>query len=77
MYKEIDIKWEDHWFEDTCVTPESIKNVKPMVHSTRGYLLHENRRMLCVAHTVQEDGQGCEVTYIMKKNIKYRSDKEQ
>lgn len=74
MYPEITVRWTDHWFSDECVLPSDLSKMKPMTHTTHGFLFAENKIMIAVAATVQEDKQGCEVTYIMKKNIVSRSD---
>lgn len=74
MYPEISLRWTDHWFDDTCVLPSELDKMKPMTHTTHGFLLAENKTMIAVAATIQEDQRGCEVTYIMKKNIVSRSD---
>lgn len=68
-------KWLDHWFDDQVIDPKDLKKVKPMEHTTHGFKVSENKQMLVICQTAQEDGRYGECIYIVKKLITYRSDK--
>jgi len=49
---------------------------KPIIRETGGYLVHENKRVIVLAGTIEQDGTLTECNFLMKKLIIKRSDKE-
>ena len=72
----ITVVWNDHFFDDADFDPNTIKKQRPLVITTKGFMAGENKQMLIVCQNQLEDGKLSECTYIMKRCIVRRSDKE-
>jgi len=75
----ITVKWGDHFCTGTNEPHELkdiIKMAKPAIRETSGYLVYENKRMLAIAGTIEEDGTVTEVNFFIKRAILSRSDKD-
>jgi hypothetical protein len=46
-----------------------------VIRETSGYLVHEDRFVIGIAGTIEEDGTMCEINWFMKRAILHRSDK--
>ena len=77
-YPLITVKWYDHWCTEPN-DPYTVEEVKAMarrvVRETSGYLIHEDRFVIGVAGTIEEDGTMWEINWFMKRAILNRSDK--
>ena len=78
-YKYISVEWADHWATGTNEPFELEKLAemakKPIIRETGGFLVHENKRVIVLAGTVEEDGTLTECNFLMKRLILNRSDK--
>lgn len=77
-YPLITVKWYDHW--STAVNePYTREEVEAMarrvVRETSGYLVYEDRFVIGVAGTLEEDETMTEISFFMKRSILKRSDK--
>ncbi len=69
-YKRVSITWADHYYDEEPVTLEEVqKNLKAMTRITSGFLIAENKRVIAIASTIDEDGTFSEVNYLMKRAI--------
>lgn len=77
-YPLITVKWYDHWCTGVN-DPYTVEEVKEMarrvIRETSGYLIHEDRFVIGVAGTIEEDGTLTEINWFMKRAILHRSDK--
>ncbi len=76
----ITVKWYDHWMSEinVCFTDEEIKAMaRRVVRETTGYLVYEDRFVIGVAGTVEEDNTKSDINWFMKRAILSRSDKQQ
>ena len=77
-YKLITVRWYDHWSTETNI-PYTVEEVKQMarrvVRETSGYLVYEDRFVIGVAGTIEEDDTMTEINWFMKRAILNRSDK--
>ena len=76
-YKLITVRWYDHWVTgaNESFTVEEVKNMaRRVVRETSGYLVHEDRFVIGIAGTIEEDGTMCEINWFMKRAILSRSD---
>ncbi len=77
-YKLITVRWYDHWCTgaNDSYTVEEVKAMaRRVVRETSGYLIYEDRFLIGVAGTVEEDETLCEINWFMKRAILTRSDK--
>lgn len=72
----ITVVWNDHYFDDADFDPSTIKKLKPIVITTKGFYAGENKQMLVVCQNQLDDGKLSECIYIMKRDVLSRSDKE-
>jgi len=80
IYPWIDVEWADHWASGTNdpLTLDAIVEMakRPILRLTGGYKVHENRRVIVLAGTIEQDGTITECNFLMKRLIINRSDKE-
>ena len=77
-YPNIIVRWADHFGTHTNESYELediIGMMKPCIRETTGYLVAENKRVLAIAGTIEEDGSVTDVNFLMKRGVIYRSDK--
>lgn len=77
-YPLITVRWYDHWCtpSNTSYELEEVKRMaRRVIRETSGYLIHEDRYVIAVAGTIEEDETICEINYFMKRAILSRSDK--
>ena len=78
----VQVKWADHWVDNgDHALKDVIKEAKAMYGNYTGYLVYENKQVLilCSNHWDDEEEGDTVVSdpmYIMKKAIKYRSDRD-
>lgn len=73
--KQITVRWEDHW--DNAEWEEVEDEYKPHIIETKGFLVYEDKKMICVARDYAikpMDGTIGAVGKILKSCITYRSD---
>ena len=63
------ITWNDHHFSQGSVDSEFINTLKPFVQVSVGYVVVENKKMIALAMSINEDHQMCEVLCLIKKDI--------
>jgi hypothetical protein len=66
------LTWADHFsdFEDGYSIEDIEKMMKkPAIRETSGYLVGENKRMVALAGTIEEDGTCSEIFLCMRKCI--------
>jgi hypothetical protein len=79
-YPFVGIEWADHWATGTNdpYTLEKLTELakEPIIRETGGYLVHENKRVIVLCGTIEEDGTLTECNFLMKRLIINRSDKK-
>lgn len=64
----------DHHFDSDSFKPDEVmdKMGKGWIRATAGYLAGENKEVVLIASTVDQDGKFTEVNTIIKKDIVWR-----
>lgn len=71
-FKLVKVTWADHFATETNMpytVEELIAKLVPCVRITIGYLTAENRRVMAVSGTKEEDGSFTETTFLMKRCV--------
>ena len=77
--EHIEIHWKDHFFVNDTLTLEEVKDriSKPIIRKTRGYYIMQDKHTICIASTIEDDNSYTECNFLLKKDIIYRSDKDE
>lgn len=76
-YPLVTVRWYDHWCtepNDTFTVEEVKEMARRVIRESSGYLVHEDRFVVGIAGTIEEDGTMCEINWFMKRAILSRSD---
>lgn len=70
--RKVNVVWADHFgleINEPYELEEIEERLKPCIRETIGYLVAENRRVIAVAGTKEEDGTWTEVNFFMKRCV--------
>jgi len=76
-FPSIVVEWADHYstpINESYSVEDVEKMLKPFIRVTKGYLVGENRRVIAVASTLEEDGSVTDIDILMKRAIISRED---
>jgi hypothetical protein len=75
--KIVEIEWEDAWTSPNTFNKQELKDSKPLILKSSGYLIHEDKQKVVLSSDSYEpniDGEECwrHVMSIPKDNVKRR-----
>jgi len=79
MHPIVTIKWYDHWATGTndSYSLEEVRDMaKRVIRTTSGHLVYENKYLVVICSTIEEDDSVTECNFIFKRGILSRSDKQ-